>query len=120
MNGKQILLVDDNNLILEVLEQQIEYFYPEYRVLLAQNGFVALDKLKEQSFDLVVTDYDMPGMTGVDLAATIREFSSQTPIVLMSADLNRAKAQSRAQNLKLDGYLEKPFNWKDFWTLVSM
>lgn len=120
MNSKQILLVDDNKLILEVMEQQIEHFYPKYRVMLAQNGFVALDKLKKQSFDLVVTDYDMPGMTGVDLAATIQQLSPQTPVVLMSADLNRAEAQSRVQNLKLDGYLEKPINWKDFWALVSV
>jgi two-component system chemotaxis response regulator CheY len=119
MNGKQILIVDDNNLILEVLEQQIEHFYPEFRVVPAQNGFVALDRLKKESFDLVVTDYNMPGMTGIDLAATIRQLSPQTLVVLMSADLNKAQAQSKAQNLELDGYLEKPIVWKDFWMLVS-
>lgn len=120
MNSKKILLVDDNDLILEVMEKEIEYFHPEYQVIAAQNGFVALDRLKKQSFDLVVTDYNMPGMTGIDLVATIRQLSPQTPVVLMSADLNRAKAQSKAKNLTPDGYLEKPIVWKDFWTLVSI
>ena len=87
--------------------------------MVAQNGFVALDKLKQQSFDLIVTDYVMPSKTGIDLAATIRQLSPQTPVVLMSGALSRA-AQSMAQKLRLDGYLEKPIKWKDFWTLVSM
>jgi CheY-like chemotaxis protein len=116
MNAKQILIVDDNNLILEIMEQQIEYFHPEYQIVLAQNGFAALNSFKRQPFDLVLTDYQMPGMTGIDLAANIRHLSPQTPIVLMSGELSEAEAESKAQELRLDGYLEKPIVWDKFWT----
>lgn len=119
MNGKQILIVDDNNLILEIMEEQIEHFHPEYRVVLAQDGFAALDNFKREPFDLVVTDYQMPGMTGLDLAANIRRLSPQIPIVLMSGDLLEAETKSKTQQLTLDGYLEKPIIWDQFWTLVS-
>lgn len=101
------------------MEQQIEYSYPEYGVVLAENGFVALDRVKRQPFDLVVTDYQMPGMTGIDLTANIRRLSPQTLIVLMSGNLLEAEARSKSQKLHLDGYLEKPIIWDKFWTLVS-
>jgi two-component system, chemotaxis family, chemotaxis protein CheY len=118
MSNKQILIVDDNDIILNVMEQNIEMVHPEYQVVLAENGFIALNKLQNLSFDLVVTDYNMPGMDGLELAATIRKISPQTPIVLMSSDLCEAESRSKNKGLALDGYLQKPFRWKQFWPFL--
>lgn len=112
MDNKQILIVDDDIGLLYALERGINIYHPNYQVVTANNGIMALKRLRMQSFDLMVTDYKMPDINGLDLAQTTRQISPATHIVLMSG--NPDSLRDSANRLHLDGYLQKPFEWQEF------
>jgi len=76
------LVVDDDADGRRVLSRELED--AGFRVTQAQDGFEALIRLREEPPDLVVTDFQMPGMDGVALLKAIRE-SSKVPVIVISA-----------------------------------
>ena len=73
------------------------------------NGYAALEQIERQSFDLVLTDYQMPGMNGLELASMVYQKSPGTPVVLATAHRNSFWLQQEARSLDLVGFLQKPF-----------
>lgn len=89
------------------------------QVVLAHDGIAALDQLQRHSFDLMLTDYDMPGMNGLDLAQAVRKTSPNTRIVLMTGRLYGADLKGRICAMKLEGYLEKPFSLQQIRDIIQ-
>ena len=83
MEKKRILVVDDNELfrdsIVETLKRQ------GYAIETAPDGFYALEKISQSSFDLVISDMKMPGMSGIELLERIRQTSSEVPFLIITA-----------------------------------
>jgi two-component system response regulator (stage 0 sporulation protein F) len=106
---KRIMIVDDDREILLMLEFALKKLGSDYEIVTAMGSIEALDKIEKNGpFDLVVTDYVMKGITGVDLARAVRRISPGTPVVLMTAyGTNRLRATT--EYLGFDGYLDKPF-----------
>lgn len=83
MEKKRILLVDD--------EQGIQLLYREeleeegFEVESAFNGDEALEKFKNQHFDLVILDINMPGMNGIETLRQMKQQQSSLPVILCSA-----------------------------------
>jgi len=79
---KAILFVDDHEVLArlscEILEMQ------GYRAVSAYNGEDALQKFDQEDFDILVTDFRMEGMNGVELARKIREKSPSTPVIIVT------------------------------------
>jgi len=98
--NKKILIVDDSHSILEIIKLSIEHLCPGCTVTVAANGFSALKQLQQESFDLVLTDYDMPRMNGLDMARVIRRQWPDTCIVLMSASTLHEGIQTRSRAVK--------------------
>lgn len=103
-----LLLVDDNEEILEFLEHELS---EKYTILKSLNGQEALDQLKDNAVQLVISDVMMPVMDGFELCRIIKtnfEFS-HIPVVLLTA---RNTLQSRIEGLEMgaDAYIEKPFS----------
>lgn len=83
VDSKHILIVDDNKMGLSARRSVLEAV--GHRVTTAPSGVEALGLFNSGGrFDLVVTDYKMPKMTGVELIAELREISPAMPIVLIS------------------------------------
>ncbi len=78
----RILLVDDNSNGLSARKCVLEEL--GHRVIGASSGASALEEFESHKFDLVVTDYRMPRMNGIELIARLRELSPDLPIVLIS------------------------------------
>ena len=108
MRAKRILIVDDDEDIRRLLELSLRRLGPEYEIVTAQNSVAALALIEKENFDLVVTDYMMPGMTGIDLARAVRRIAPDTHVVLMTAYGN-TPLQETTKFLGLDGYVRKPF-----------
>jgi CheY-like chemotaxis protein len=78
-----VLCVDDEAIGLSVRRILLER--EGYRVLTASNGIEGLRIFHQNSIDVVVLDYSMPGMDGGQVAAAMREFNPTVPILLLSA-----------------------------------
>ena len=70
----RILIVDDDDIATEILEHALEKF--GYEVAVAYDGFEALDLLRSGQFRLVISDWIMPKMSGIELCREIRRRSS--------------------------------------------
>jgi len=89
-------------------------------VVEASDGVAALAKLKQQSFDLVVTDWNMPNMSGIELLAAIRadEVLKAIPVILLTAETTKENI-SEAVKLGVNGYVAKPFTPEKLQSTLS-
>lgn len=103
-----VLLVDDQEDILDFVG---EVLGEKYTIIKASNGQEALDRLKEETAQLVVSDVMMPIMDGFELCKIIKTTFDFThiPVILLTA---KNTLQSKIQGLELgaDAYIEKPFS----------
>jgi CheY-like chemotaxis protein len=110
MSQRRILIVDDDKSTLMVLELFIKRLLPDYQIIAVQSGIAALAELQKQAFDLILTDYDMPQMNGLDLAQATRQISSDIPpVILVTGGYSYDEIQTRAGSENLAGFLAKPF-----------
>jgi two-component system response regulator YesN len=110
---KRILLVDDDTEILNMLKLTLRVWSPGTQIVAANNGLDALVQLQlhggVQPFDIVLTDYDMPIMNGLDLAREIRQKWPDIHIILMSSGQFEMDVQNNAERQAYDDFIKKPF-----------
>lgn len=113
-----ILIAEDNQALLRVTEFAVSR--AGYRVQTAKNGELALEKLGQTQFDLVITDHQMPRMTGVELVRAARELEGyrQTPFVLLTAKALELSHEHLAEELGVAKVLSKPFSPSEITVLV--
>ncbi len=114
MARTNILVVDDEESILELLEMGLER--EGYGVLLARDGNEGLSLCQQESPALVVLDWMLPGMEGIDLCRELRTFS-QVPILMLTA---RGQLDDRVLGLDsgADDFMPKPFKIKELLARV--
>jgi putative two-component system response regulator len=104
----RVLIVDDDDIATDVLANALTRFGHE--VTSASNGFEALELIRSGAYRLVVLDWEMPGMTGIELCRRIRErcSSGYVYIILLTA---RRGTKSIVEGLKAgaDDFISKPF-----------
>ncbi len=82
-------------------------------VIQASDGDIALDILLKDQFDLLITDWNMPNMSGIELTVAIRANTTLKDIKILMVTTNDEKSQiSEAISAGVDGYLLKPFTLK--------
>ncbi len=81
--SKKILIVDDEDVIRDVCRRSLEK--PGYSVETAENGVIALEKMRAASIDIVFSDIKMPIMTGVELLEAIKRDYPHTEVIMMTA-----------------------------------
>jgi CheY-like chemotaxis protein len=87
----RVLVVDDQEIICELIA---EYLREDgHSAAIALNGAEALDLFPQETFDLVITDQSMPGMSGVQLGQTLKAQSSTTPVILLTGFGEEMQAQ---------------------------
>jgi CheY-like chemotaxis protein/predicted regulator of Ras-like GTPase activity (Roadblock/LC7/MglB family) len=103
---KRVLIVDDEESVAVVLAAGLSRAN-QYQVETATSGAAALAKFKADPFDLVLTDYRMPDMSGIELSEKIRQLRPNTLIMLMTAFDSR-QVREQAEASKLHEYIQKP------------
>ena len=119
-SGKQVLLVEDDSFNVLLLKTILHKWgiHTEETV----NGFEALAKIKSTQYDLVLTDINMPGMSGIELVQEIRSLKSrkaQTPVVAVTANAMRHDLKGYLEK-GMDSYLVKPYTEKDLIQLFTL
>jgi CheY-like chemotaxis protein len=106
-NGEGILVVDDEQSILRIAKETLEAF--GYVVDTAASGIDALSLIADKpqgAISLVLTDYNMPGMNGAEVARQLRRFSPRIKIMVASGSIENL---SQFKGIDVDEFLQKPF-----------
>ena len=107
----KILVVDDFSTMRRIVRNLlVELGFSGQLIQEADDGENAMVMLKSQPFDMVVTDWNMPNMTGIDLLRAIRAEASLKglPVLMVTAENNRDQIIAAAQ-AGVNGYIVKPF-----------
>ncbi len=108
-NPLRILIAEDNPVYLKLLEKTL--VKAGYEVVMVRNGEQALDRFKKSFFPLVITDWMMPRMSGIELCEEIRRLPSSGYIYIIFLTAKDAKNDIiSALDAGADDYLTKPFN----------
>jgi DNA-binding response OmpR family regulator len=103
----RVLVVDDDERLADML---VEFLAPDgMAVDIATNGAQGLRQMQKESYDLVILDVMLPGLSGLEILKRIRESGNRTPVLMLTA---RGDDIDRIMGLELgaDDYLPKPFN----------
>ena len=108
--SKTILVIDDDDLIRDLVERCLAQ--ADYRVITAADGRGGVEEFEAEQPDLVVLDIAMPGMSGFEVAQTMRAIEQRdhcphTPIIILTA-YARSFFLSAGGDVEIDSYLTKP------------
>lgn len=108
--SKRVLVVDDNVALARVTQFALDA--AGYQTQLAYNGRLALEAALEEHFDLIITDQQMPEMTGVDLCRKLRSMPQyeDCPIVLLTAKGLELELPKLRDELEISATFAKPFS----------
>ncbi|MEA3304646.1 MAG: response regulator [Patescibacteria group bacterium] len=106
LKEKSILLVEDDRMLREIYRDMLLQFTPAIRT--AENGRQGLEMFFEETPDLIITDNDMPFVTGTQMITQILESDPGQKVLLMSGSLD--EIYSPFVRYTGFGYIPKPFN----------
>ncbi|MFC1734240.1 sigma-54-dependent transcriptional regulator, partial [candidate division KSB1 bacterium] len=115
-NKKQLLLVDDTKITLEILQRNLEK--KSFKVFTAQNVSEALSVLEIHKIDLVITDYKMPHVSGIDLIKHVRENYKNTEVMMITGYAS-IEGAIHAIKAGAEEYLAKPFTDEELYKAVG-
>jgi len=107
---RQVLVVDDNQAVRDVLSRMLSYL--GYDVTLAGNGLEAGTLFLAGSYDLVITDLQMPLMNGWELSRLVKERSPDTPVMVVSGACDETHWEKTKMSC-VDAIILKPFRMKE-------
>lgn len=121
MKGLKLLLVEDNLLNQKLIFLNLNKF--GFKITVANNGAEALEKVKEDRYDLILMDLMMPVMDGLEATQEIRLFEESTnfhtPIIGLTAntfDADREKCLA----IGMDEFMSKPFDVEVFLAILKI
>ena len=105
-----LLLVEDNEELLFLMEKILS---KHYHVLIAKDGLEALNVIKDNEIDIIISDVMMPEMDGLEFCRALKSNleTSHIPIILLTAK-NTVEDRIECYNAGADGYISKPFELK--------
>ncbi len=102
----KILVIDDEDSMCNFLEIMLKK--EGYEVETASDGFLAVELLKDDNFDLVISDMNMPGMTGLEVLQEVKTFKVEQDFIVMTA-FATVDTAIEAMKLGASDYITKPF-----------
>lgn len=119
MNGplRRILIIEDNRDLVDLVRMHLES--EGYTVTAATDGQAALAAFAEGPWALVILDWMLPGLSGLDVLRHIRERDGQTPVLMLTA---RGEEADKVLGLELgcDDYMTKPFSVRELTARIKV
>jgi DNA-binding response OmpR family regulator len=110
---KTVLIIDDNRLVRELLT---EFFrLSGYETYKAENGEAALELIKGNRFDIVITDCFIPGISGIDIARMLSSRHPDSIVIGISAE----RVRNDFIRAGADAFLQKPFSFNELMSVIS-
>jgi two-component system chemotaxis response regulator CheY len=116
--GKRVLAVDDSLTIRQLIKMTLSR--AGYEVVEAEDGAKGLQKASTEIFDLVLSDINMPNMTGIEMLRSLRKLAPYkfTPIVLVTTESQPEKKQE-GKAAGATGWIVKPFEPEQLLAVVT-
>lgn len=115
--NKKVLLVEDNLINVMVAKQILEK--AKLDVTVANDGSIALEMVKNNSYDIILMDIQMPIMNGYDATIEIRKFNKTIPILALSASIFM-EVKDKINECGMNGFIFKPFNPEDLLNQIEI
>ncbi|QDT06933.1 Chemotaxis protein CheY [Rubripirellula lacrimiformis] len=106
--GPKVLLVDDSGVMRKIIMRALNAINVS-DIIEAADGELALAAFNAGAFDLVLTDWNMPNMSGLDLLKAIRATGSKVPVILITTESEKERVLEAIQ-AGANNYLVKPFD----------
>ncbi len=120
MKPLRVLIVDDASFTRDLVRKAVRYFFPSFPCDEAHDGEAAQKLILKNNYDLILSDWEMPKMSGVELLTWVRanEPSAHVPFIMITSRGDKEHVVE-ALNLKVNNYLVKPFSNEKFGKVVS-
>ncbi|MCL2065421.1 MAG: response regulator [Candidatus Cloacimonetes bacterium] len=112
----KILLAEDDSIMRSMLFDSLEHFGHEVEA--AENGEIAWELWNQGSFDLLITDINMPKLNGIDLLKRIRAKNSSFPVIVITG-VYLESAENQALGSGASALILKPFKMKDLYEAIN-
>lgn len=106
----KILVVEDDQLLGATVEQSL--VQEQHQVDLVRDGVLAMDHLKTIEYDLTVLDWQLPGLSGIDICRRYRSGGGRMPIIMLTA-MSKIDNKELGLDSGADDYLTKPFELRE-------
>lgn len=114
---RRILVVDDETHILYLIKRIFKRLRPGYQIVTSDDGIMAWQQYQQNAYALILTDYTMPGMSGLELVTRMQTLRNHAQIVVMTGKYPDA-IPDKLYELTVAGFLPKPFSLTDIQTLL--
>ena len=114
----RIVLVDDEKYMLQLLEACLSEWFTEADLLPFQNGDAAWQELSQTAPDLLITDWQHPGLDGGELLRRLAEKNLPAKILMITAYDSDCVQEFAGSRLKIT-FLQKPFGVVQFWKAIN-
>ena len=113
---KKILIIDDEADIRDTLEMALGF--GGYEVEAVKGGQEALEVVRQRSFDLIICDYRMPGMDGVETLEALKKLAPWVPVVLVSGFLSDENRENCISSGAFE-LMNKPFSLSELYSVIG-
>jgi CheY-like chemotaxis protein len=116
MKNRKILIAEDDAFSRGVMEKLLEsYNYETFSCGLAEE---AVERLKQESFNILITDLHMPGMDGFELIRKARKIQPGLFTILVTG-FPAEEIKLKVREERVDGFFSKPVDWDELYTLLD-
>ena len=115
LKGINILLVEDNQFNAVVAQEELEDAIENVNVDVAENGAIAVEKMKSNDYDIILMDVQMPKMNGYEATKIIRSLDKDkgnTPIIAMTANVMKEEIE-KCYEVGMNDFIGKPFDTEE-------
>ncbi len=109
---KKVIVVDDSSVMRQIIKNNLKQLgFEQSNLVDAEDGEQALKKMNEDTIDLVISDWNMPRMTGIDFLKAIRADGAmkELPFLMVTSEADKEKIIEAVQ-AGVNQYIVKPFN----------
>ena len=114
--GKKVLIVDDEDVLRMLLTDTLEY--EGFIVEEAEDGQKALEKIQSNQYDVIILDYMMPRMTGLELLEHLKPLELAIPVIMLTAKAQKSDKEA-ALAKGASYFVPKPFSPNELAELVK-
>ena len=117
MMSDKILIAEDSDCVRELLEMALRA--EGHDAVAVSSGREALSMLREGMFRLLITDFQMPEMDGIDLMKRARAICPKMPVMVITTCMEALKKRARAEGVEPDAMMGKPFETEELLRVVQ-